>query len=317
MRQTVNARLKLHQARSVAATHALELRPLVEEVTEDIHGVRATVGELTSAIGRIETALAETRDLLAVLQESLLRHERLGRVHYDDLGRLRAGLTALRRADAYGTVFELERPLVSVPIATYNAGELLVERAIVSVQAQTYTEWEIVVVGDGCTDDTADRIEALADPRIRFFNLPFRTLDAGGSRERWLVSGSAPQNLAVELSRGEWLAPLDDDDEFLPDHLAVLLELARARHAELAYGKIVRPDGQEHFAAPPESEQIGMQAVLYLRSLATVFEWDTRSWVLDEPADWNLIRRMREAGVLMAATDVPVTRYYPSFGARV
>ncbi len=317
MRQAVSARLKLHEARSVAATRALDLRPLVEELTEDVRGVRATVGELTSAIGRIETALAETQDALAVAKASALRHERLGRVSYDDLGRLRAGLTALRRADAYEAVFELERPLVSVPIATYNAAELLVERAIPSVQAQTYTEWEIVVVGDGCTDDTADRIEALADPRIRFVNLPFRTLDADDARERWLVSGSAPQNLAVELSGGEWLAPLDDDDEFLPDHLEVLLGLARTRRAELAYGKIVRPDGHEHFAAPPAPEQIGMQAVLYLRSLAMVFEWDTRSWVLDEPADWNLIRRMREAGVLMAATDVPVTRYYPSFSARV
>jgi hypothetical protein len=38
---------------------------------------------------------------------------------------------------------------------------------------------------------------------------------------------------------------------------------------------------------------------------------------MEEPADWNVIRRMREAGVHMAATEEPVARYYPSMGTRV
>src|SRR6266496_3474924 len=56
-----------------------------------------------------------------------------------------------------------ERPLVSVRVATFNRAELLVGRALPSVLNQTYDELEVVVVGDHCTDQTAERIEALGD----------------------------------------------------------------------------------------------------------------------------------------------------------
>jgi hypothetical protein len=54
-----------------------------------------------------------------------------------------------------------------------------------------------------------------------------------------------------------------------------------------------------------------MQAAIYLRAL-DFFECDPRSWAVDEPTDWNVIRRMRESGVYMAATEQAVARYYPS-----
>ena len=57
-----------------------------------------------------------------------------------------------------------------------------------------------------------------------------------------------------------------------------------------------------------------MQASLHLRSL-DFFECDFVSWIVDEPVDWNVIRRMRDAGVMMAATEEAVARYYPSGGA--
>ena len=188
------------------------------------------------------------------------------------------------------------------------------------MRAQTYDRWEIVIVGDGCTDDTAERVDRLADPRIRFVNLPFRTVMPEDARARWLVSGVAPWNRAVELCKGEWIAPLDDDDEFLPAHMQTLLELALSSHAEYvvrnARTRLVGAPDVSIFSFPPELGQIGMQQAIYLRALA-FFECDLRSWTLDEPADWNFIRRMRDAGVRMAATEQAVARYYPSSGARV
>jgi glycosyltransferase involved in cell wall biosynthesis len=213
--------------------------------------------------------------------------------------------------EAYGAAFENRRPLISVPIATYNAAELLIDRAIASVRAQTYDLWEIVVVGDGCTDDTEARLNALDDPRIRFVNLPVRTVYPDDPYERWQVSGAVPWNRAVELSRGDWIAPLDDDDEFLPHHMETLLDLALTHRAEYAYGKLVTVDGGEFFSFPPEYGRVGMQAALYLRAL-DFFECDSRSWAVEEPTDWNCIRRMRDAGVSMAATERAVARYYPS-----
>ena len=206
--------------------------------------------------------MAELRAAIAELQEIQTKQLRLSRAAYDDIGGLRQKLIALRRSDTYGATFENRHPLVSVPIATFNAAELLVDRAIASVRAQTYDRWEIVVVGDGCTDDTATRVQELGDPRIRFVNLPFRTVYPDNPHERWLVSGAAPWNRAVELSQGEWIAPLDDDDELLPNHMETLLDLALERRAEYAYGKleqVAEQDAEPYiFSFPPELGRIGM-----------------------------------------------------------
>jgi hypothetical protein len=52
-----------------------------------------------------------------------------------------------------------------------------------------------------------------------------------------MVAGSTPMNHGVEISRGEWIAPLDDDDEFTPDHVEVMLNAAcLARGLDFAWG---------------------------------------------------------------------------------
>lgn len=173
------------------------------------------------------------------------------------------------------------------------------------------------MVGDGCTDDTAARVDEVGDPRIRFVNLPFRTVYPDDPYDRWRVSGAAPWNRAVELAQGEWIAPLDDDDEFLPNHIEALLNLALERRAEYAYGGldwVAGPGADQYlFSFPPELGRTNMQAAIYLRAL-DFFECDVHSWAMDEPVDWNVIRRMREAGVHMSATEAPVTRHNPSMG---
>ena len=65
-------------------------------------------------------------------------------------------------------------PLVSVIIPTWNRGELLATRTLPSVLAQTHQNLEIIVVGDCCTDTTAEMIAAIGDPRVIFYNLPER-----------------------------------------------------------------------------------------------------------------------------------------------
>jgi hypothetical protein len=318
IRSVLGARLHLLQVRYEAAARAMELRPSIDRLESTWEEWRAHESEQMLAQ---RNEVAELRAAITELQNIQTKQLRLSRADYDNIGGLREKLVALRRSDSYEATFENRHPLVSVPIATFNVAELLVNRAIASVRAQTYDRWEIVVVGDGCTDATATRVEQLRDPRIRFVNLPFRTLSPDAQHERWLVSGAAPYNRAIELSRGEWIAPLDDDDEFLPNHMETLLDLALARRAEFAYGKLemvrigVQP-GDSLFSFPPEHGRIGMQQTLYLRAL-DFFEWDIYAWAVEEPADWNLIRRMREAGVHMAATEEPVGRYYPSMGKRV
>ena len=208
---------------------------------------------------------------------------------------------------------------MSIRIATFNRSALLLERAIPSVLRQSYRNLEIVVVGDGCTDDTAERLAALADPRIRFLNLPHQAIYPEEPRRRWMVGGATAMNEAARLARGAWIAPLDDDDEFHPDHVACLIERALSGGFEVVYGNLeVHPRGAEPYVLrryPPAYGHFGWQGALYLSALR-FFEYDLRSWVLDEVADWTMCRRMLETGVRVGWVDRPVTRLYPT-GPRI
>lgn len=96
-------------------------------------------------------------------------------------------------------------PRVSVIIAVFN-GARTIPRALASVFAQTFTDYEVVVVDDGSTDDTATVLAGYED-RIRVLRQPNR-------------GQSAARNAGVLASRGEYLAFLDDDDEWLEQKLA-------------------------------------------------------------------------------------------------
>src|SRR5207302_6732910 len=111
-----------------------------------------------------------------------------------------------------------------------------VDRAIASALSQTHSNIEILVVGDGCDDATEKAVRSVRDSRLRFENLPERGRYPEQSPYRWMVAGTAPMNRALDLARGEWIAPLDDDDEFTADHVEVLLDACRARDLEFAYG---------------------------------------------------------------------------------
>jgi glycosyltransferase involved in cell wall biosynthesis len=253
---------------------------------------------------------------LKELGEKVTRNRQIASSILDDIPALRRQLRSARASADYERAFSDPEPLVSIRIATYNQAELLVERAIASALAQTYENTEIVVVGDGCTDDTEARVAAIGDSKIRFVNLPFRWPYPDDPHHRWLVAGSPAMNVAAQLARGLWIAPLDHDDEFVPDHVESLLTAARANEFEMMYGQIQKrsPDGlaaEEICTYPPTYEHFGFQASVYVGKIR-FFEYDTRSWMLDESGDWNLCRRMLEAGVRIGFLDKVVIEYYPS-----
>lgn len=119
-----------------------------------------------------------------------------------------------------------KEPLVSVVIPTYNRAKILTERTIPSILRQTYQNFEVIIVGDHCKDNTPELIGEIYDKRIKFYNLPQRGKYPEDPEHRWLVAGVVPVNKAIELSSGEWIAPLDDDDEFSEDHIEILLKHA-------------------------------------------------------------------------------------------
>src|SRR4051794_35643496 len=71
-------------------------------------------------------------------------------------------LRQVRASSSYARAFD-SNPLITVRIPTFNRAEIVCERALASVRRQTYDRWEAVVVGDACTDDTAERIRSIGD----------------------------------------------------------------------------------------------------------------------------------------------------------
>ncbi|TFC44951.1 glycosyltransferase family 2 protein [Cryobacterium sp. TmT2-59] len=261
----------------------------------------------------LEHMKAATHEEFEYLRRRMVAQTEVLRRQLDDLERLRSELAQIRRTPQYAMVFQDPEPLVSVRIASYSKTEELIDVALASVLAQTYERFEIVVVNDGPNERTRRAIAALGDSRISFHELEQRGSYPEDSRSRWMVAGTPAANRAARLSTGSWIAPLDDDDEFTPDHIEKLVSLARSQHAELAYGALVQKnlvtgDEVRIWSEPPMISQFSFQGALYLRQLADVFEYSIDAWLLDEPGDWNLIRRMTQAGVSMAATsDVVAT----------
>lgn len=106
----------------------------------------------------------------------------------------------------------MSRPRVSIVVATYNASHLL-RYALESIRLGDFHDWEAVVVGDHCTDETESLVRDLGDERFRFLNL-----------ERNSGQQATPTNVALGLARGEFLAFLNQDDLYLDHHLSLNLE---------------------------------------------------------------------------------------------
>ncbi len=126
-------------------------------------------------------------------------------------------------------------PRVSVVIPTRNRAALA-ERAVRSVLAQSFEEFEIVVVIDGPDPETGGALHRLRDDRLHIVNL--------GEN----VGGSEARNIGVRFARGNWIALLDDDDEWFPEKLEKQWQLASSmmsRYALLACHFIERTKGAD------------------------------------------------------------------------
>jgi len=211
-------------------------------------------------------------------------------------------------------------PLVTIRIATYDRGQMVVDRAIASALAQTYSNIEVLVVGDACDEATEHAVRSVADPRVRFVNLGQRGIYPADPMDRWRVAGTAPMNAALGLARGAWIAPCDDDDELTRDHVEVLLRHAKANRLEMVWSQAAMEVSPGQWACvgtqPLQANQISHGSVLYSLGLR-FFQHSNTSWKLDEPGDWNLWRRMSAAGVRTGFLEEITYRHYLESHQRV
>lgn len=117
--------------------------------------------------------------------------------------------------------------MVTVIIPTHNRKEML-ERAIASVQNQTYKDFELIVISDNSTDETNNFLQSLNYPNFKYF---INTTSKGAS---------AARNIGIQNSSGEYIAFLDDDDEWYDFHLEILVRKIKNSNSKvgLVYGWI-------------------------------------------------------------------------------
>lgn len=96
------------------------------------------------------------------------------------------------------------RPLVTVAMPVYNAGKYL-RLAVLSIIKQTFTDWEMLIIDDGSTDNAFDSISDIHDKRIRIL------------RDGFNKGLAARLNEAIDLAQGQYFARMDQDDVSYPE----------------------------------------------------------------------------------------------------
>ena len=196
-------------------------------------------------------------------------------------------------------------PDVSVVIPTRDRWHLLSRHALPSALGQEGVTVEVIVVDDGSTDGTPDRVAALGDPRVRLVR-------DGGSR-----GAAAARNAGVAEARSEWIAFLDDDDLWAPDKLALQLDVLGG--ADWGYtGAVVVDASLTPIDELPLASPVGLaerlrhgnivtgggSAVVVRRAVLGELRGFDESLFYVE--DWDLWRRLAEHGAAAVRDEVLV-----------
>jgi hypothetical protein len=203
-----------------------------------------------------------------------------------------------------------ESPRVTVIIPTYNWSSVL-PYSIGSVLRQSLTDFELLVVGDGCTDDSEQVVTAITDPRVRWISLP---VNHGHQ--------SAPNNEGLLQARGSIIAYLGHDDLWLPHHLEVMVAAIDAG-ADVVHSIVHMIDAEGNILLAPRG-LLRYEPGLSLpptgvahRRIATekVGNWrDYRSLSMDPEAD--LWQRMQQAGFAFQCVPRLTAVKFPASGRK-
>ena len=203
-----------------------------------------------------------------------------------------------------------DAPRVSVLVATWNWSSAL-RLALASAVGQTLEEIEVIVVGDGCTDDSAEVVAGFGDPR-----LVWRDLGRNSGNQ------AAPHDAGLALARAPWVAYLGHDDLWHPRHLEDLSNAAARSGAGLVhsialhYGPpesgVVTASGVEPTGGHRARPALRPSAVAHRRELATAAGGWSAPALGDRPADDAFFARLWEAGVRFAGTQRATAFTFPA-----
>lgn len=211
-------------------------------------------------------------------------------------------------------------PFVSVVIPTYNRKHSVL-RAIQSVLSQTYKNFEIIVVDDASSDETALLVKEAGDHRVRFFSMEKN------------CGGAFCRNYGVSVAGGDLIAFLDSDDVWLPEKLEKQidqwLQLGEDDRA-LFFGYtsvIVKKNGLSPYSNP--TKEIGSRSIAdyvfcgenivqtstFLISRPLILKYPFR--LLKKHQDWNLLFELARAGIAFNFVNEPLVEWIQDQPQRV
>ncbi|HEY0382755.1 MAG TPA: glycosyltransferase family A protein [Candidatus Elarobacter sp.] len=192
-------------------------------------------------------------------------------------------------------------PLFSVVVATYNRGRHILP-TLQSALEQSLPDFEIIVVGDGCTDDTMDVVRSIGSAQLSAHEL---AVNSGCQ--------SAPNNAGIARARGRYIAYLGHDDVWHPDHLARIAQVFARRPATdvVASGCVFHgPQTSGMYfvtgfldnAHPASEHFLPPSALAHRRDLTgRVGPW-SRPERVHAPVDCDIMLRAVRAGAVFAST---------------
>jgi hypothetical protein len=192
------------------------------------------------------------------------------------------------------------RPLVSVITPTWQRHDTLLHKCLPTVQAQQVPH-EHIIISDG------------PDLMLSQYNWPdsvrYVELTQHDSEKHW---GHHARPYGLNIARGDFIAYLDDDDLWEPNHLQVLISaLLEDEEAQFAYtrAEVHMTKGTVRIGdGPPAHGRVQTSMLMHRRELL-----DTASWGPAHPAeDWELVLSWLKAGVKYASVDALTVHYHPS-----
>ena len=147
--------------------------------------------------------------------------------------------------------------LVSVIVPTFNRRHILKE-TLGSILSQTYPDFEIIVVNDG-GEDVSELIQNFQDPRIKYF------------QQKSHKGPAAARNTGIKSAKGKYIAYLDDDDFFYPNHLETLVQYLENSNYKVAYTDAYRV----------HQEKRGNHYITIKRDLPHSFDFDRDKFLVN------------------------------------
>ena len=125
----------------------------------------------------------------------------------------------------YDTIVSYNQPLVSVIIPCYNPTDI--GRALKSVCKQSYSYWEVLCIDDGSDIEFVSIITGINDSRIHYYRLKDH------------CNANVARNYGINLSKGEYIAMLDSDDEWLETHLENSIQMLQTEKTDGIYSSLI------------------------------------------------------------------------------